>query len=267
MNTKRVARVSTLMVVLSLPFLATPADNGGSKDGAGTGAGTSSGSVGGSMGNHAGAGRNSSKGDSSSHAPSSSWQYVPTLVGTSFPSWNTYFMWQDFYSYLEARYMLDPYYFNRFFVNSEPLMTPFLMKVAMREPLKMSMEMASLTDELEALVQAQQSGEPVNKQEIAAKAQRIRELAKKLRHDQSLGFVDQRKEQDLLRASNDSVGLDAVFRLRQMVTDLNTQLKTMYDETSTSTVSVNTLTQPSFGSILKGIEKLSKSVENSAYRL
>jgi len=264
MITKRVARVLILVLSLSLPILAIPSDNGG-KGSTGTGGNIGGGSVGGSIGNHAGAGRNGSTRDSSSHSPSASSQFVPSLVGTSFASVNTYYMWQDFYSYLQTRYWLDPFYFNRFFVNSEPLVTPFLMKVAMREPLKMSMEMASLADELEALVQSQQAGQPMDKQGIAAKAQRIRELAKKLRHDQSLGFVDQRKEQDLLKGSNDTLGSEAVSRLQQMVTDLNTQLKAMYEETSTSTVSVNTLTQPSFGSILKGIERLSKSVENFAY--
>jgi hypothetical protein len=173
-------------------------------------------------------------------------------------------MWQDFYLYLQTRYMLDPFYFNRFFADCEPLVTPYLMKVAMREPLRMSMQMLSLSDELEALVQARQAGKPVSKEEIAAKAQGIRELANKLRHDRSLGFIDQRKDQDLI--GNDG-GLDAVYRLHQMVVDLNTQLKAMYRETSTSTVSVDTLTQPSFGSLSKGIEKLSRSIENSAHGL
>ncbi len=164
--------------------------------------------------------------------------------------------------------MLDPFYFNRFFMNSEPLITPYLMKVTMKEPLKMSMEMVSLADELEALVQARQDGKPVGKEEIAAKAQAIRELAKKLRRDQALGFVDQRKDQDLLAGSDiNRVGLDATARLHEMVTDLNTQLKAMYDETSTATVSVSTLTQPSFGSLSKGIERLSKSIENFAHGL
>ncbi len=132
----------------------------------------------------------------------------------------------------------------------------------------MSMEMVSLADELEALVQARQDGKPVGKEEIAAKAQAIRELAKKLRRDQALGFVDQRKDQDLLAGSDiNRVGLDATARLHEMVTDLNTQLKAMYDETSTATVSVSTLTQPSFGSLSKGIERLSKSIENFAHGL
>ncbi|HXX63948.1 MAG TPA: hypothetical protein VEO56_09135, partial [Bacteroidota bacterium] len=66
-------------------------------------------------------------------------------------------MWQNFYSYLQTRYMLEPFYFNPF-TNGEPLLTPDLMKFALQESLEISTEMVSLADELESLVQAQQSG-------------------------------------------------------------------------------------------------------------
>jgi len=52
-----------------------------------------------------------------------------------------------------------------------------------------------------------------------------------------------------------------------MAVDMNTQLKAMYDQNSTATVSVQNLSQPSFESLSKGIERLTKVIENSAKHL
>jgi hypothetical protein len=41
----------------------------------------------------------------------------------------------------------------------------------------------------------------------------------------------------------------------------------MYTQNATSTVSVNALTGPSFDSLSKGIEKLSRVIENSAKKI
>ncbi len=192
----------------------------------------------------------------------------PKLQGTSFSSVNTYYQWQDFYFYLQTRYLMNGLYFDRFYRNTEPLITPQLLKLTTREPLRLSMEMITAVDDLEAMLQALQAGKPVNKQDIAAKAQGIRELAKQIRQNQALSFVDQRKEKDILKGNNiETMGLEAISQLREMVTDLNTQLKSMYSQATTSTVSVNSLTQPSLESLSKGIERASRAIENSAKKM
>jgi hypothetical protein len=113
-----------------------------------------------------------------------------------------------------------------------------------------------------------QAGKPVRKEDISEKAQAIREMAKKIRRDNSLAFIDQRTDKSTPKNEDfDNLGLEAVRQLRQMVTDLNTQLKGMYNQQTTSTVSVHSLTQPSFESLSKGIEKLTKVIESSARRL
>ncbi len=193
---------------------------------------------------------------------------APKLEGTSFTSVNTYYAWQDFYGYLRMHYMMNGLYFSRFYRNCEPLVTPQLMRLTTREPLRLSLQMMTAVDELEAMLQAREAGKPVSKQEITAKAQEIRELAKRIRQDQALTFIDQRKDKDILKGNNiESLGLESVARLREMVTDLNSQLKSLYAENATSTVSVNSLSQPSFESLSKGIEKLSKAIENSAKKI
>lgn len=193
---------------------------------------------------------------------------APNLQGTSFYSLNCYYDWQNFLWHLRSRYMLDNMYFNRFLRNSEPLITPQLLRLAVREPLMLSGHMIQAVDALESMLTDLQAGKPVRKQDISAKAQEIRELAKRIRKDQSLSFISQRLDKDLTKGKGfDNLGLEAVKELRQMVTDLHTQLKGMYTQSATASVSVDSLTQPSFESLAKGIEKLTKIVENSARHL
>jgi len=221
-----------------------------------TGTGTSS---------SAGLGVNDRNGSSSGGG---SFHQVPQLSGTSFYSLNSYYLFQDFLWNLRTRYMFNPYYFNRFTRNSEPLVTPYLLKLALKEPLSVSSEMILAVDELEAMVNDLQAGKPVRKEDISEKAHAIREMAKKIRGDNSLAFIDQRPDKSSPKHGDfENLGLDAVRQLRQMATDLNTQLMGMYNQQTTSTVSVQSLTQPSFESLSKGIEKLTKVIETSARRL
>ena len=193
---------------------------------------------------------------------------VPKLQGTSFNSMNSYLMWQDFLWNLQTRYFLDAMYLSRFYRNSEPLVTPHLMKMVVREPLSLSTRMLAAVDELGALVSDFEGGKPVPKQDITTKAQEIRELAKRIRKDNTLSFVDQRADKEVPKGENtETLGLETIRQLRTMAVDMNTQLKAMYDQNSTATVSVQNLSQPSFESLSKGIERLTKVIENSAKHL
>jgi len=181
---------------------------------------------------------------------------------------NNYFMWQDFMWNLQTRYSLDAMYLRRFYRNSEPLVTPQLMKMTIREPLSLSTQMLAAADELETMVSDFKAGKPIPKQDIAAKALEIRELAKKIRKDNTLSFVAQRGDKEVLKGGDaETMGLEAVRQLRTMAVDMNTQLKALYNQNSTATVSVQNLSQPSFESLSKGIERLTKVIENSAKRL
>lgn len=193
---------------------------------------------------------------------------VPNLQGTSFYSVTSYYEWQDFLWRLRTRYMLDSMYFRRFYRNQEPLVTPHLLKLALREPLSLSSRMVLAVEDLENMVSDLQAGKPVNKKDLASKANQIREYAKKIRSDDSLAFVDRRTDTDIAKQQNfKNLGLDAITQLRGLVNDLHIQLKGMYSQTGTSTVSVHTLSQPSFESMSRGIEKLSKIIESSARKL
>ncbi len=194
--------------------------------------------------------------------------YVPDLRTSSFNSLNNYYQWQDFFWYLQTRYYMNGNYFTRFYRNREPLVTPELLKLTVRQPLKLSSQMLAAVDDLEAMIKDRDAGKPVEKTAIAAKSQEIRDLAKKIRQDQSLAFFDQRRDKDLVKGEQvDALGLEAVAQLREMAMDLNTQLKNMYTQSQPSTVSVQSLTAPSFESLTKGIDRLTKAIENSARRM
>ena len=194
--------------------------------------------------------------------------YTPDLRGTSFVSTNSYFQSMDFFYWVRRNYILDRYYFSRFYRNTEPLITPQLARLTLRKPLALSNRLLITVDELEALIRDAQAGKQVDKQQIADKTKEVRELAKQLRQDQSLNYFDQRKDRDLLKGTRyGDLGLEAVAQLREMALDLNSQIRSLYEQSSTSTVSVDSLAQPSFMSLSKGIDKLSRVISSSARRL
>jgi hypothetical protein len=200
--------------------------------------------------------------------PASNFPQIPKLGSTSFGSTGTYLRWETYSYYMLNRFMMDPFYFNRFYRNVEPLITPELLRLSTAEPLKASTMMLSSANELQALIAALKAGEPVSRQEIASRTQAIHKLAGKIRKDQSLSFIDQRNKIDILKGRNpEDLGLSAISQLCEIATALHSQLAGMNRQTSTSTISVHTLTQPSIGSLSSGIEKLAKVIEDSAKRI
>ncbi len=192
---------------------------------------------------------------------------APRLVGTSFLSYNSYMRFQDFLFYLRSMYLFT-YDSNRFMRNYEPLVTPQLAYLAARRPLYLSMQLLTVIDELSSLLENAKAGKPVSKQEIEANTRQIRILAKAIRTDSSLRYVENREERDLLKGVDvNKLGAGAIDRLREIATDLNAQLKSLAQESQTATVSVDYLTKPSFASLSKSIEKLSQVIERSAGRI
>ena len=179
-----------------------------------------------------------------------------------------YWQFMQFQYFLRSYYGLNPYYFNRFTTNREPLTTPELVKLTFRKPLKLSLQMLDSVQELESMLNNAQSGQQVDKQAIMTKIQEIRELGKQIQRDQGLDYFDQRRDKDAFKdIQADKLGLDAIAKLREIVTDLSTQLKNMYNQTTPSVVSVQSLSEPSFKSTCKEIDKLTKVIETSARRL
>jgi hypothetical protein len=193
----------------------------------------------------------------------------PNLSGTSFQSYTNYYNWNNYYSYLCAHYNLNPVYFSRFYRNVEPLITPDMLKVTLREPIRLSSNMLDSIDELEGMLAQNASASPADKQALLEKSKYIRELAKQIRRNQTLSNYDLRKDEDLFKNEEDlkSLGPEAWSKLHEMAVDLDRQLRNMYSQSSTSTVSVDSYSEPSIESLAKGIEKLCKAIENSSKRI
>ncbi len=192
---------------------------------------------------------------------------APRLVGSSFISYGMYRDFQSFLFNLRSLYLFN-YDTSRFMRNYEPLVTPQFAVMAARRPLYLSMQLMTVVDELSALLDDAKAGKPVNKKEIEANTRQIRILAKAIRTDSSLGFVDRRESKDLLKGVDvNQLGVGAIDQLREIVIDLNTQLKSLTQESQTATISVDYLTKPSFVSLSRSIEKLSQVIERSAGRI
>jgi hypothetical protein len=194
--------------------------------------------------------------------------YQPNLRGSSFQTFNSYYIWNNYYSYLSTSFAVSPVYFDRFYRNTEPLITPGMLKLTLREPIKLSSEMLDSIDRLQEILEAGLSGASTDRQALAEKSKHIRELAKRIRQNQTLSYIDLREKKNLYAGGeHDAFSPEAMQRLRGMATDLNGQLKNMYRQSSTSTVSVDSYKEPSLESLTKGIEKICKEIETYSKRL
>ncbi len=191
-----------------------------------------------------------------------------SIQGTSFYSYDCYRTWNDYYYYLRSYYRLNPLYLRRFYVNQEPLMTPALQRLTLRQPLFLSTEMLRMVDQLEIMLRDSQAGKPVDKADIIAKSQAIRKMAKQIRQNRTLALIDIREETNVLAGSDfDAISIESIGKLREMILNLNQQLTDMYSASSTSTISVESYRQHSLISTAKGIEKVCKVIESSSKKL
>jgi hypothetical protein len=194
--------------------------------------------------------------------------YQPNLRGTSFQTVNSYYMWNNYYSYLSTSFDVSPVYFDRFYRNTEPLITPVMLKLTLGEPIRLSSEMLDSIDRLQEMLEASPSGASADRQALAEKSRHIRELAKRIRHNQTLSYIDLRENKNLYNnGEHDTFNPEAMQKLRGMATDLDRQLRNMYRQSATSTVSAESYKEPSLESLTKGIEKICKVIESYSKRL
>ena len=187
------------------------------------------------------------------------------IQGISFYTTDLYNDWYDYYDYLLHYYSLSPWYFTRFIRNREPLITPEVLKLTLRQPLSTSAEMLKLIDDLQMMYADLQAGKDVDRDVIAAKSQMIRTLARQIRQDRTISLIDLRKETDLCKNDGHILfNADSIAKLREMTLGLVRQLNEMYELSSSSTVSVDSFQEPSFTSMTKGIEKVCKAIEKSS---
>jgi hypothetical protein len=192
----------------------------------------------------------------------------PNLQGTSFYSPEYYYNWSSYYAYLFHNYSVNPAYFTRFYSNREPLVTPAMLKLTLRQPIFFSTEMLKMIDQLEMMLRDSKAGKAVDKADIVAKSQAIRKMAKQIRRDPTLTLIDIREDKDLFKENDfDALSLESIAKLRETALDLNRQLTDLRSMSSSATISVQSYRQHSFESLAKGIERVCKAIESSSKKL
>ena len=187
---------------------------------------------------------------------------MPDLRQSSFGTASTYYSWNNYYSYLYSTYNLNPLYFNRFYRNVEPLITPDMLKVTLRTPILLGAEMLNSIDQLEMMLKEGEPETTIDLQAVREKSKGIRKLAKKIRKNRTLSIIDLREKKDLYnRDEHDSLSPESLAMLRKMASDLNRQLRIMYNQDSTAVISVNSYSEPSLESLARGIEEVCKDIE------
>ncbi len=258
---------------LSAQSRSTPSGGGDAGRGVASGAASTStssvsystGSAGGSYSSYSGGSVGRAFGGSSTPSVYFS---APRLDGTSFLNASMYNYWSNYYSYLWTMYGIYPNYFTRFTRNYEPLVTPAMLRITLRDPLIMTKQMLKSIDELDAMLTDARQGKSVDKKALLEKSQQIRQFAKEIRQNRTLSIIDTSSKKMTLD-TEDVNALDpaAIAKLREMALDLNRQLTNLYSVSSLSTVSVESYKEPSFESMAKAIDKLCKAIEASSKRL
>ena len=194
---------------------------------------------------------------------------IPPLFGS-----RSYYSCQRFIDRLCRRYTFfsGREYLWRFDQGDSPL-TPDIVKLALRDSLQAATSMVQLTGELEPLLLEFQEGRLDRKsleQQSDPVLHQVRKLAKSIRKDSVLGYIEQRprmkvRSREQVRSISELQALAA--ELHQMALQVRGGITSFCDRDLTRVVSVSDLTQPSLGSISKEIEKLAKTIDKSVDRL
>ena len=163
-------------------------------------------------------------------------------------------------------------YLWRYSQGDSPL-TPESVHMALTEPTGWSASLVDLAGQLRAVVTSYQAGEiehTVLEQRVDGLTDEIRQLAKKIRKDQLLEFIDQRKDAKLegySKASSVEDLLALTDELNQLAVRIHDGLSGYSNQDVSRVISVDDLSEPSFDSMSKGVDRLAKVIKGSVDRL
>jgi len=170
-------------------------------------------------------------------------------------------------------YFLNGYeYLWRYRQGDSPL-TQESMRVALQECVSASAGMLRLSEQLENITNRYEAGEIEEdefKNLVKDKTDQVRKLAKTIRKDDFLDYIDQRQNDydGSFQEAQSVRGLKALTQqLRMMAYEIDTGLEAFNEEDMTRVVNVRELERPSFDSLSKGIDRLAKTIERSAKSL
>ena len=178
---------------------------------------------------------------------------------------------QAFYYDLMRSYSFIPfgYYSFRYSVGDSPV-DQMIVRLALSDSIETAHFLVSYSEELSGLLDQYQSGamdRAVFNTRFKGTLGTIQKLAKSIRKDSRLGYLDQRRGVETVEPLevNSIAELRAlVDELRQQALMIETGLETHYQQDMTRVIDLKTLKQPSFKTLSTRIEKLSKVILDSS---
>jgi len=170
-------------------------------------------------------------------------------------------------------YFLNGYdYLWRYRQGDSPL-TQESLRMALQECSSASAAIVRLSAQLEQVVDQFERGElseDAFESKVEETTKQIRKLSKQIRKDDYLDYIDQRQK-DLDSSFREATSVQGLRALTQQLSMLAYEIDTGLDafnrDDMTRVVNVRELQRPSFDSLTKGVESLSKTIERSAGRL
>jgi len=193
---------------------------------------------------------------------------------TSFYSYNNFIRSQMLFDLLRLYYggAFNRQYFSRYYNNNEPILNRKTVYYALQQSASRAEQLMKAAAELSDLM-AETSGNAMGNSAAARDPRwneltaRIRILAKQIKDDEFLPYVDIRKGNGataVKTAKLDKLSYtEQANRLITLATELGNQLSGMINNPNPAVVSVNSLYQPTCESLAKEIERVAKSLEKT----
>ena len=188
---------------------------------------------------------------------------------TSFWSYDGYYRSMQLFDFLMFNYgsVFGNRYFSRYYTNNEPILNTKVAFYAMQIPLHNAKQMLAIANRLQEMrgKYAAQSGKGSLLQDADFKSsvQKIRQLAHLIEKYPALEYLEVRKSNNLTEKMDSKDFETCLNQMDSFIRMLQSQFQTIMESESHAMVSVEQLSQPSFISLAKGIEKLAAQLEKS----
>lgn len=204
---------------------------------------------------------------------------APSVPSQSYNPYSnfSYSSWYDtnlFFHRMLSRYwyLSGSEYLWRYAQDDSPL-TQEVVNLALSESSLAADSLVATASELESLINEYEAGalgQTSFELEVDRTTKRIRDLAKQIRKDSLLEYLDQSpkaKVPSYDRARSISELRELCQELNRAATAIGNGIDAYYEKDMTRTVNINDLQRPSFGTMTREVDRLAKTISKSADRL
>jgi hypothetical protein len=188
---------------------------------------------------------------------------------TSFWSYDGYYRSMQLFDFLMFNYRgaFGNQYFSRFYMNNEPILNTKVAHYAMQVPMYNAKKLLAIADQMQQLKSKYATGQGKTSlqqdAEFKALLQKAKELAHSIEKYPALEYLEVRKSTNLVGKSDQRDFESNLNQLDSYIRMLQSQFQEIVNSDSPAMISVEQLSQPSFISLAKGIEKLATNLEKT----